>query len=183
MARKKKQQEGEQIASEETPADLFESAEGSFAVGVDGMEPQSATEELAAEEIKVDAEPVAEIKAELPKSKAKVKDSAEQAETAPDAPVTVDGVANKLNEALEELGSDLKAQSAQVNPSLSYVLVKNPNSTYCFGRIPVESANPKPTMELLCNIPVKAHSDIAAAIKKINVPMSSRLFFHASGLL
>lgn len=112
-----------------------------------------------------------------------------EAEIVPDGPATPDSeakeLASKINEFLVKNGSELRAQAANVNASLSYVLVKSPSSTYCFGRIPVERAdkNPKRSVELLSNIPVKAHTDIAAATKEAGVPISSRLFFHASGML
>lgn len=185
MARKKKQQTAGQVAPEETPADLFETAEGGFVVGVDGVGPEApATEEVAAEEVVVVAE-------EVPVAVAPVAEETAPTDEKPKAPKaksdksdgSASSIAAAINEALQSSGSDLVAQASTVNASLSYVLVKSPASTYCFGRVPVELNGPQPSMELLCNIPVKAHSDIASAIETVGIPMSSRLFFHASGML
>lgn len=164
------------MAPEETPADLFEPSEDGFVVGVDGIETEApAAEEAVEAVVEVVARPTEEVApaievAEAPKP------------TAPDN-ASADAIAASLNTELQKIGSDLVAQASEVNKALAYVLVKSPASTYCFGRVPVESNGAKPSMELLCNIPVKAHTDIATAIKGAGIDMSSRLFFHASGML
>lgn len=104
----------------------------------------------------------------------------------PDTSVAVTSKASEgdsLQALAKQITKNLEAAEIRMDayiPSPSKIILRDKMVPYTFARI-IQSGE-KFELELLCNIPTRAHEEVLQAIKGLDVVVTSRVYLHPSGL-